>query len=114
MVGPDPNLVEAPGAGSAHSKTPNPHRYLGQRRRFKVKSSGSRSSSRASSSCLHSRPASIAVFVTDGHARFTYPDGKTEDVNAKTGQVMYFPPLEHLPENLGDKPFEVIGIELKG
>src|SRR5882724_3596439 len=58
-------------------------------------------------------PALIAVFVTDGHARFTYPDGKTEDVKAKTGQVMYFPPLEHLPENLSDKPFEVIGIELK-
>ena len=65
-------------------------------------------------SAMHSHPASIAVFVTDGHARFTYPDGKTEDVKAKTGQVMYFPPLEHLPENLSDKPFEVIGIELKG
>src|SRR5882724_2702003 len=64
-------------------------------------------------STMHSHPASIAVFVTDGHARFTYPDGKTEDVKAKTGQVMYFPPLEHLPENLSDKPFEVIGIELK-
>ena len=47
-------------------------------------------------STMHSHPASIVVFVTDGHARFTYPDGKTEDVKAKTGQVMYFPPLEHL------------------
>src|SRR6266852_2665125 len=65
-------------------------------------------------STMHSHPASIAVFVTDGHARFTYPDGKTEDVKAKTGQVMYFPALDHLPENLSDKPFEVIGIELKG
>jgi quercetin dioxygenase-like cupin family protein len=65
-------------------------------------------------SAMHSHPALIAVFVTDGHSRFTYPDGKTEDVKAKAGQVMYFPPLDHLPENLGDKPFEVIGIELKG
>ena len=58
--------------------------------------------------------ALIAVFVTDGHSRFTYPDGKTEDVKAKAGQVVYFPALDHLPENLSDKPFEVIGIELKG
>ena len=64
-------------------------------------------------SAMHSHPASIAVFVTDGHARFTYPDGKTEDVKAKAGQLMYFPAMDHLPENLSDKPFEVIGIELK-
>jgi quercetin dioxygenase-like cupin family protein len=65
-------------------------------------------------SAMHSHPALIAVFVTDGHSRFTYPDGKTEDVKAKAGQVVYFPALDHLPENLSDKPFEVIGIELKG
>ena len=64
-------------------------------------------------SAMHSHPALIAVFVTDGHSRFTYPDGKTEDVKAKAGQVVYFPALDHLPENLSDKPFEVIGIELK-
>ncbi len=64
-------------------------------------------------SAMHSHPALIAVFVTDGHSRFTYPDGKTEDVKAKAGQVVYFPALDHLPENLSDQPFEVIGIELK-
>jgi uncharacterized RmlC-like cupin family protein len=62
---------------------------------------------------MHSHPASVAVFLNDCDARFTYPDGKTEDVNAKAGQVVYFPALDHLPENLSDKPFEVIGIELK-
>jgi len=55
----------------------------------------------------------VAVFLNDCEARFTYPDGKTEDVKAKAGQVLYFPALDHLPENLSDKPFEVIGIELK-
>src|SRR2546427_7894851 len=38
-------------------------------------------------SVMHSHPAIIAVFMTDGHSRFTYPDRKTEDVNAKAGQV---------------------------
>jgi len=51
--------------------------------------------------------------VNDCHARFTYPDGKTEEINTKAGDVRYFPAFEHLPENLSDKPFEVIGIELK-
>ncbi len=46
--------------------------------------------------------------------RFTYPDGKSEDITAKTGQAVYFPAFEHLPQNLSDKPFEVIGVELKG
>ena len=45
--------------------------------------------------------------------RFTYPDGKIEDITTKAGPVAYFPAFDHLPENLSDKPFEVISIELK-
>jgi len=63
---------------------------------------------------MHGHPASVTVFLNDCEARFTYPDGKTEDIKAKAGQVVFFPAFEHEPENLGDKPFEVIGIELKG
>src|SRR6266540_1663859 len=29
-------------------------------------------------SVMHSHPAAVLVFLTDAHARFTYPDGKTE------------------------------------
>jgi uncharacterized RmlC-like cupin family protein len=63
---------------------------------------------------MHGHPAIVGVFLTDGHTRFTYPDGKTEDITAKAGQVVYFPASEHDPENLSDQSFEVIGIELKG
>ncbi len=63
---------------------------------------------------MHGHPALVGVMITDGHIRFTYPDGKTEEVNAKAGQVLAFPALEHLPENLGDQAFEVIAVELKG
>jgi hypothetical protein len=31
----------------------------------------------------------------------------------KAGQVIYFDAFVHDPENLSDKPFEVIAIELK-
>ena len=36
-------------------------------------------------SVMHSHPESSAVFLTDAHAKFTYPDGKSEDIKAKAG-----------------------------
>jgi hypothetical protein len=63
---------------------------------------------------MHGHPSTVAVFLADSHFRFTYPDGMTEDGIANADQVMYFDALEHLPENTGDRPFEVIAIELKG
>jgi quercetin dioxygenase-like cupin family protein len=65
-------------------------------------------------SAMHGHPAAVAIFLTDAEGRFTYPDGKTEDFSAKAGQVMYMDAMVHDPENLGDQPFEVIAIELKG
>jgi quercetin dioxygenase-like cupin family protein len=64
-------------------------------------------------SVMHGHPASVAVFLQDAQYRFTLPDGKVEDGTVSAGQVMYFDALEHLPENTGDQPFEVIAIELK-
>ena len=65
-------------------------------------------------SVMHSHPAGVAVFLTDSKARFTYPDGKTEDVNTKAGDAQYTPAVTHLPENLGDSGMDVIVVELKG
>jgi quercetin dioxygenase-like cupin family protein len=66
-----------------------------------------------SKSVMHGHPASVAIFLTDGECRFTFPDGSTEDHKLKAGQTMVMPALEHLPENTGTKPFEVILVELK-
>ena len=63
---------------------------------------------------MHSHPDSVAVFVTDVNGRFTFPDGTTEDVSGGAGDVVWLPAVTHLPENLGDQPFELIQIELKG
>lgn len=43
-----------------------------------------------------------------------FPDGKTQEFNGKAGDVTYNAGTTHLPENTGDKAFEVIVIELKG
>jgi len=63
-------------------------------------------------SIMHSHPESIAVFLTDAHHKFSYPDGRTEDIKADAGTVQHMDAFTHLPENLSKTPFE-IAIELK-
>ena len=43
-------------------------------------------------SVLHSRPASVVVYLTDGKIKFTDAEGKTQDAVAKTGQTAYSAP----------------------
>ena len=64
-------------------------------------------------SVMHSHPASVAVFLTDSTALFTLPDGKTQTISMKAGEAMSSPAGTHLPENTGDKPMELILVELK-
>jgi quercetin dioxygenase-like cupin family protein len=64
-------------------------------------------------SVMHAHPANVAVFLTDGQGRFTLPDGKTQEVPIKAGTVQWDGGGNHLPENTGDKPFELILVELK-
>ena len=65
-------------------------------------------------SSMHGHPAAVTIFLTDAEGRFTFPDGRTEDISAKAGQVIYMDAMVHDPANTGDKPFEVIAVELKG
>ena len=65
-------------------------------------------------SVMHSHPSSVAVFLTDGSTKFTLADGKTINGDVKAGMVVWEAGGKHLPENLGDKPFELILVELKG
>jgi hypothetical protein len=62
---------------------------------------------------MHTHPALVAVLITDANVRFTYPDGRTEDVSMSRGQVVNMTAVEHLPENLSDQPFEIILLEVK-
>ena len=62
---------------------------------------------------MHSHPEAIAVFLTDTNHKFTYPDGRTEDIKANAGTVQHMDAFTHLPESIGGTPFEVIQVELK-
>lgn len=64
-------------------------------------------------SVMHRHPATVAVFLTDGKVKFTYANGKTEEVEFKAGQTVWRPATKHLPENVGDREMEAIVIELK-
>ncbi|HET7209830.1 MAG TPA: cupin domain-containing protein [Terriglobales bacterium] len=65
-------------------------------------------------SVMHSHPASVAVFLTEGKGQFTFPGGKVQDFSANAGQAQYEPAVTHLPENTGDSGLDVIVTELKG
>ncbi len=65
-------------------------------------------------SVMHSHPPSVAVFLTAHAVRFTYPDGRAEEVRVNAGGVQWLPVTAHLPENLNDQPLELVLVELKG
>ncbi len=65
-------------------------------------------------SVMHEHPDGVEVFLTDQNVKFTYPDGKTEEITAKAGETNWAPGVkQHLPENIGDEPLELILVEMK-
>ncbi len=65
-------------------------------------------------SVMHGHPPCIVVILSDCDFRFNLPHGKMQDILGKAGQIISFEePFEHLPENLSDKRFEAILVELK-
>ena len=64
-------------------------------------------------SVMHEHPDAVAIFLTDGMVKFGTPDGKFVDSPVKAGTPRWTPAGKHLPENIGDKPFEVLLVEMK-
>ena len=64
-------------------------------------------------SVMHSHGPNVSVFLSEGTVRMTFPDGTTQDVPSEVGVALWADEEEHLPENLSDKPLEVVLIELK-
>ena len=64
-------------------------------------------------SVMHRHPNAVAIFVTDGNGKFTFPNGTSQDFTSKAGETRWNAAGLHLPENTSDQPFEVIVVELK-
>lgn len=64
-------------------------------------------------SVMHMHPDGVVVALTDTRTRFTSPAGTTEERGFKAGQTLWMAAGNHLPENIGDRPMQVILVELK-
>jgi len=62
---------------------------------------------------MHSHPGGVVVVLTEGHLRFTDPQGKSREVYAKPGESRWFPPFTHKVENLGDTAYNAVYIGIK-
>ena len=63
---------------------------------------------------MHEHPAGVSVALSDGHLRFTDPNGKVTEVYAKRGDARWFPPHKHEVENLGDESYNAVYVGIKG
>lgn len=64
-------------------------------------------------SVMHSHPAGVLVYLTDGHFRFTDATGKTFEASAKRGEARWFDAFSHKVENLDDKGFDAVYVVVK-
>ncbi len=62
---------------------------------------------------MHYHPQTVVISQSEVRLRFTYPDGKTEERLTTAGSIRFRPPVTHTAENLSDKDFDAIEIELK-
>jgi quercetin dioxygenase-like cupin family protein len=62
---------------------------------------------------MHSHPDAILVPLSSGKARFTLPDGKTEDRELVKETASYTPAATHSPANVGTTTVDAILVEFK-
>lgn len=62
---------------------------------------------------MHSHPDAVLVALADGKARFTMPDGKSEDRELVADGALYTPAFTHAPTNIGTGRIEGILVEIK-
>jgi quercetin dioxygenase-like cupin family protein len=64
-------------------------------------------------SVTHSHPDAVLVPLTSGKARFTLPDGKTQDNDLVDGTATYSAAGTHTPANVGTSKVDAILVEIK-
>lgn len=62
---------------------------------------------------MHSHGAGVVYVLSGAKLKFTYPDGKTEEKAAATGETIWRDPTTHAVENVGDAEAHAIAIDLK-
>lgn len=65
-------------------------------------------------SVMHAHPDAILVPLASAKARFTLPDGKTQDMEVVKETAAWTPATTHAPANVGTTGVDAILVELKG
>ena len=60
---------------------------------------------------MHQVPGHVTVWLTDAHLKVTFPDGNTQTLHFKAGEVVWTEAGRHAGENLTGTPIEAILIE---
>jgi hypothetical protein len=55
----------------------------------------------------------VMVLLMDQNIRQTLPDGSTREIHRKAGETYWGDPQTHAGENLSDKPFEYVRVDIK-
>jgi hypothetical protein len=59
---------------------------------------------------MHEITPRLIVWVSDGHLRLTFPDGKTEEERRHADATEWLQAQRHVGENLGNQPIELIAV----
>ena len=62
---------------------------------------------------MHSHPANVSYYLSDGKLRITLADGKTLDKEPKAGTSGWSEAVTHAVENVGTNDFTQVQVELK-
>ena len=62
---------------------------------------------------MHSHPDHLVYTINGGKVKFTYPDGKTKDVELKAGEATWIKAETHVTENVGTTELKLVVFELK-
>jgi beta-alanine degradation protein BauB len=62
---------------------------------------------------MHSHPQSVAIVLNDQRIKFSFPNGKSDVVDLKRGQAIWFDALSHSAENTGTEDAAGVLVELK-
>jgi oxalate decarboxylase/phosphoglucose isomerase-like protein (cupin superfamily) len=62
---------------------------------------------------MHSHPANVSYYLTDGKLKITLPDGKMIERSPKAGTAGWSAAVTHTAENVGTTDFQQVQVELK-
>src|SRR5882757_4741639 len=62
---------------------------------------------------MHSHAAGVVYVLSGAKLKFSYPDGRTEERAAATGETIWRNPTTHAVENIGDTEAHAIAVDLK-